>query len=324
MIQLSKISFTYQNHFVFNSLDLQFETGISYLITGSNGVGKTTLLKLIAGQIYPPKGSVKYDFINDQGSWDEKYELRKKHIHFIPTHALHELISSPDLFYQQRYYSIESTPLPTVREYLRERIINVSPNLLPPTFQLNHLLDLELTQLSNGQVKKLVILKQLLDAIPRYLLLDYPFEGLDVQSRIELRDFLDHLTTTFGVQLIIADHEHPELPKSLTKKCMLDSGEALISDFTIPESIRWHGAITYESIKNKTESIVEMQELKIQYGDKVILENLNWKINRGERWALTGRNGSGKTTLFSLISQIDSPVPLRLPKRNTLSLYAIG
>ena len=74
----------------------------------------------------------------------------------------------------------------------------------------------------------------------------------------------------------------------------------MISYFTVPESIRWHGAITHP-VKNRTETIVEMQELKIQYGDKVILENLNWKINRGERWALTGRNGSGKTTLFSLI-----------------------
>ncbi len=49
------------------------------------------------------------------------------------------------------------------------------------------------------------------------------------------------------------------------------------------------------------EPVLEMRDLKIQYGEKVILKNLNWKINRGERWALTGRNGSGKTTLFSLI-----------------------
>jgi len=47
--------------------------------------------------------------------------------------------------------------------------------------------------------------------------------------------------------------------------------------------------------------IVEMNEVKIQYGKKVVLEHLNWKITQGERWALTGRNGSGKTTLFSLI-----------------------
>jgi molybdate transport system ATP-binding protein len=155
--------------------------------------------------------------------------------------------------------------------------------------------------LSNGQVKKLIILKKLLDSIPRYLLLDYPFEGLDVQSRMELRDFLDHLTTTFGVQLIIADHEHPELPKVLTKKCLLDTNEVLISDFTIIKSTARINHVTYVPIKNKTEPVVEMQELKIQYGDKVILENLNWKINRGERWALTGKNGSGKTTLFSFI-----------------------
>src|SRR5690606_6328469 len=37
------------------------------------------------------------------------------------------------------------------------------------------------------------------------------------------------------------------------------------------------------------------------YHGKKIIDNLNWTIRKGERWALTGKNGSGKTTLFSLI-----------------------
>jgi molybdate transport system ATP-binding protein len=44
-----------------------------------------------------------------------------------------------------------------------------------------------------------------------------------------------------------------------------------------------------------------MRNVTIRYGNKVIIDKLNWKILPGERWALTGRNGSGKTTLFSMI-----------------------
>jgi molybdate transport system ATP-binding protein len=44
-----------------------------------------------------------------------------------------------------------------------------------------------------------------------------------------------------------------------------------------------------------------MKNLKIQYGDKVIISDFNWTVGKGERWALVGENGSGKTTLFSLI-----------------------
>ena len=51
----------------------------------------------------------------------------------------------------------------------------------------------------------------------------------------------------------------------------------------------------------KDQPVVEMEDLTIAYSGKKILSNLNWRINKGERWALTGKNGSGKTTLFSLI-----------------------
>lgn len=49
------------------------------------------------------------------------------------------------------------------------------------------------------------------------------------------------------------------------------------------------------------ETVIDIRDLKIQYGDTVILKDFNWTVNRGERWALIGANGSGKTTLFSII-----------------------
>jgi molybdate transport system ATP-binding protein len=48
--------------------------------------------------------------------------------------------------------------------------------------------------------------------------------------------------------------------------------------------------------------IVKMDQVHIQYGDKVILDNVNWQINPGEHWALLGPNGAGKSTLLSLIN----------------------
>jgi len=302
MIQLNEVAFSFHDHSVFKSLTFTFEAGVGYLLEGKNGSGKSILLKLLAGKIQPRKGEVHYSFIDDSLDWQQKYDLRKKYVHYIPASALHELIHTPDMYYQQRYYTIESTTLPTVRDYLGERLHEVAQLQLPDSFQLNHLLDLELTHLSNGQVKKLIILKQLLDSIPKILLMDYPFEGLDVQSRIALRDFLDHLVAIHHIQLIIADHDHPQLPQAITKKCVITDHEVLKMDYTVDSkptfALEEHHTIPEIPLK---QPVVEMQNVKIQYGDKVILQHLNWQINRGERWALTGRNGSGKTTLFSLI-----------------------
>lgn len=82
------------------------------------------------------------------------------------------------------------------------------------------------------------------------------------------------------------------------------------------------------------EPIVEMEGVRVQYGDKVVLgdwkqtvdgeekDGLHWKVRRGQRWAILGANGSGKTTVLSLITS-DHPqtygLPIRLFGRSRLA-----
>ena len=49
-----------------------------------------------------------------------------------------------------------------------------------------------------------------------------------------------------------------------------------------------------------------MKNVTIRYGDKTILQNINWSVDRGERWLVKGHNGAGKSTLLSLITA-DNP-----------------
>jgi ABC-type Mn2+/Zn2+ transport system ATPase subunit len=91
-------------------------------------------------------------------------------------------------------------------------------------------LNLNFLALSNGQFKKIIILKQLLDNLPKILLLDYPFEGLDHTSRSELKEFLDHLAIRHRIQLIIADQDHPQLPDIITKRIELSSSSGVITE----------------------------------------------------------------------------------------------
>lgn len=300
MISLSSVSVSIQSTTIFSDLTIQLKSGVSYLITGKNGVGKTTLLNLIAGKIQPKSGLVSYDFIGPNLTWDERHELRKKNVHYVSTYALHELMSGPDLYYQQRYYTIEdSNPVSTVKDFFGERYKKLHEFDFPASFNIDHLLKLQLPRLSNGQFKKIIILKQLLDNLPKILLLDYPFEGLDHTSRSELKEFLDHLATRHRIQLIIADQDHPQLSDIITKRIELSSSSAVITE---PKN-EFHSTHSYQDpiSAKEIEPVVEMRGLKIQYGNTIIIKDLNWQINRGERWALTGPNGSGKTTLFSLI-----------------------
>ena len=52
---------------------------------------------------------------------------------------------------------------------------------------------------------------------------------------------------------------------------------------------------------NLPDEVVKMDDVTIRYGERVILDSMNWTIRKGQKWALCGDNGSGKSTLLSLI-----------------------
>ena len=56
----------------------------------------------------------------------------------------------------------------------------------------------------------------------------------------------------------------------------------------------------------KNEKIVEVKNLKKQYGDNIILKDINLYINRGEVVSLIGPSGSGKSTILRCIVDLES------------------
>ena len=61
-----------------------------------------------------------------------------------------------------------------------------------------------------------------------------------------------------------------------------------------------------KSFKNKN-SIVEFENISLSYGSRLILDNLNFKINEGQIFGILGPNGVGKSTIFNLITGLINP-----------------
>ena len=61
-----------------------------------------------------------------------------------------------------------------------------------------------------------------------------------------------------------------------------------------------------KSFKNKN-SIVEFENISLSYGNRLILDNLNFKINEGQIFGILGPNGVGKSTIFNLITGLINP-----------------
>jgi molybdate transport system ATP-binding protein len=304
MIELHNVTVSRFGRKLFDQFSLTIQSNEHWVIQGANGSGKTALLDVIAGSLLPSTGEIKYSFVHAD-DWQERYNARQQNIHYIPAHALQVFLSGyQGLFYQQRYYSIGDTNVPKVKDFFGTAVDKLHDLKLPPTFDISGLMELELTRLSNGQLKKVLILHSLAKNIPKFLLLDYPFEGLDADSRNDLMGFIDQIAIAFNIQMIMVDHHH-ELPRVINRRLVLQNFKIMLIEDVISSPHKTLDEPTLASTKGEPKNnhppVVELQDLTIQYGNKKIIEGLNWTINKGERWALTGKNGSGKTTLFSLL-----------------------
>lgn len=300
MIRIDNVTVLRGNKKLFENFSFEIRRGEHWVIQGKNGSGKTTLLQLIAGSLTPFDGSVHHSFIEGT-DWDARYRKRQETIHFVPPLWLQSALSgTTDRFYQQRYYSIDETGIPTVSDIFGEDLPALKSITFSGNFDIHRLLDLHVTRLSNGQLKKVVILRQLVKNIPKVLILDYPFDGLDADSRRDLAAFIDDIARRFDIQIILSDHG-TSLPPIINRRLVLDKFQIAETSIIQAEPFRPVDPPTSSADVPYGEPIVEMKDLTIQYGSKKIISNLNWRVNRGERWALTGKNGSGKTTLFSLI-----------------------
>jgi molybdate transport system ATP-binding protein len=305
MIELKDITVSKRGRKWFENFSLKIQPGENWIVHGHNGSGKTMLLQLITGSLHPLSGHIHYSFMEGE-DWESLYHQRQQKIHLIPTHSLQTFLHGyGGLFYQQRYYSMDDTQLPKVQDVFGEDIQKLKNFDFPVSFNVKKLLDLELTRLSNGQLKKVLIMRHLIKNVPDFLLLDYPFDGLDLESRNDLSAFIDDIARKFSIQIIMVDHDHA-LPSVINRKLVLHhfkikSIEDVKGDVTTAIPFDKEGAENKMAEWNDSPPVVEMKDLTIQYSGKKIIENLNWRIRQGERWALTGKNGSGKTTLFSLI-----------------------
>ena len=59
--------------------------------------------------------------------------------------------------------------------------------------------------------------------------------------------------------------------------------------------------LPYDGNNYDSDEVVKLNKVSIRYGDRTILNELDWTVYRGEKWALSGENGAGKSTLLSLV-----------------------
>ena len=174
----------------------------------------------------------------------------------------------------------------------------------------NKIITQETTQslrtMSSGEQKK-ALLNYLFDQHIDFIILDNPFDNLDVESQEQLVNTLaDRSHQTTFIQII---SRKEDLLPFITNFASLNSDHLCIHDtqnglFQYNENSSFTGRIpaALTPIEFKQERLIELRDVTVSFENRTILRNINWTIKKGEFWELSGKNGSGKTTILSMLT----------------------
>jgi len=185
MLEFKDLTISYGKHIVIDQLNLQLENPKIHGLVGFNGSGKTSLLQTIFGIKKAASGQILFN----------GKPLTKHDIAFLPT---------TNYFYSYL----------TGREYLRLFPLNNAHFKLETWEQLLHLpLDELIEHYSTGMKKKLALLA-ILKLDKKIILLDEPFNGLDLESGKILNLLMDRLAER-GKTILVTSH----IIETLTASC---------------------------------------------------------------------------------------------------------
>ncbi|CAE6938791.1 ATPase component photorepair protein PhrA [Vibrio sp. B1FLJ16] len=169
--------------------------------------------------------------------------------------------------------------------------------------------------LSTGETRR-VMLARALATQPDLVLLDNPFTGLDIAHRASLATYLHTLSQS--VQMLVTFSRESDMPEWIDRVALFNAGKL---DSTMDKQ-NWDSHPIIEQIKSQSEKqseemmnlirqhqhsthfenpIFELKNGHVEYTDKKIFTDLNWRIDKGQHWQVKGPNGCGKSTLLGMI-----------------------
>jgi phospholipid/cholesterol/gamma-HCH transport system ATP-binding protein len=197
IVRIRDLRFSHGGRRIFDGIDLDIERGRVTAIMGPSGTGKTTLLKLIGGQLRPETGSVVVDGVDvHRQSRQGLFQLRKRVSLLFQGGAL---LTDLSVFENVAFPLREHTELPEamIRDLVLMKLEAVG---------LRGARDLMPQQLSGGMARR-VALARAIALDPMMIMYDEPFTGQDPISMAVLVELLHSLNETLGLTTVIVSHD---------------------------------------------------------------------------------------------------------------------
>ncbi|MCL2858349.1 MAG: ATP-binding cassette domain-containing protein, partial [Streptococcaceae bacterium] len=229
MLNVSDISLTFTDRKLFDGVNIKFTPGNCYGLIGANGAGKSTFLKILAGDLQPTTGTVSLD------THERLSVLRQNHYDYeeqsplavvmMGNEELHKISEEKDAIYMNpdatdddfMHAAELEAQFGEMGGYEAEAEAAQLLQNLGIAVDLHH--DL-MSNLTSGEHVKVLLAKALFGK-PDVLLLDEPTNGLDIQAIQWLEEFLINFENT----VIVVSHDRHFLNKVCTHMADLDYGK---------------------------------------------------------------------------------------------------
>ncbi|MDQ2640148.1 MAG: ATP-binding cassette domain-containing protein [Pseudomonadota bacterium] len=315
-ILLDRLSLHRGGRHILNAVSWHIRPGERWLVAGASGAGKTQLLKVVAGDVWPDASDHLARRYCLEGEWHEQ-----------PADVRDELVwlgpERQDRYerYGWNHRAIEvvgtglyrtDIPLQRLSEDDQAACMRLLRRAGVARFAQRRFLTL-----SYGE-RRLVLLARALAWRARILLLDEVATGLDAANRDRLYRLLG--TRRLGAGWICSAHRMEDVPPGATHLLWMAQGKPHYAGVMRAAKLREALAVpgparsaklrsaTSPPVKSKSKSgsatarpVVQLGNAQVWIDGKHILHDINLDVRRGQSWVMHGGNGSGKSTLLRTI-----------------------
>lgn len=212
VVHMKNVNVRYGDKHILRDINWEVKAGERWLLSGPNGVGKSTLLSLITADNPQAYANEIYLFDRKRGSGESIWDIKKRigylspelHVFFDQSATCFEVIASGLFDTIGLFRQVPEQQVRLVHDWME------LAGILP-------LFNKRLFELSVGQ-QRLVLLLRALVKNPPLLILDEPYQGLDDEQQEEFSLLIDAICTTGNKTLLFVTHEVNRVPSCVNKR----------------------------------------------------------------------------------------------------------
>ena len=289
IFEVKQLNASYGQEIVLKNLDFSIEEGEVIGIIGESGIGKSTFLECLLGNIH------------------QKVMMNAREMKFLEENWLtldrkkrrEYLRQDIGIIFQNGQHSLD--PLFTIGQQLEELMIQPNHQSMIETLKMVQLeekvLQLYPHELSGGMLQRVMIVMAFINQ-PKLIIADEPFSALDVPLQMEMMQLIVNLAKQHQTATIMVTHQRELAYKFCTKVLTLEEGKLVVQKRDSLKKFTFNRLST-----DKKETFFQLKNVTNYYKDEdVILKNLTLEIPKYEVTGIIGHSGAGKTTLAKILS----------------------